>query len=777
MVMRSAGALLFAMFAAGAGWAAPFTVRDSIEMTVLSDPDVLWTDLRAAEVKRSPDGRLFFIVTRKGDLQSGTNEYSLLLFSVDDVRKRLLMRQLPGTATAQLPVGTLAARFRSSSNRPGIARAQWLADSKSIAFIGENPGATPQVFTLNTETQDLRKLTCHNTPVLDFSLGDDGETLIYLAASPPDWSHRLTHGFVVTNESLMEVVGQGRYELFPRASYYISHGCGKPPTPVAIDAQRLVGDPYGMWLSPGGRWAAVVEHVPAPPASWWREYRPLSSAAEGYFKGAEAKDLRTFTADNPAYFLRFSLVDMMSGNARPILDAPTGYAFSGLSLNAHWLSDTALILANTFLPLDVSVDPAELSRRRRSPAIAEVDLESGGISRITDLNMHARDGQEIENIYFGSRMDGKDTLIVSWNPTIGMAAEETAFRKRGGKWERVTTHSVWRKEAIHIRIAQDLNSPPELMAQSGRRRALITNLNPHFRDLALGHAEVYSWRDTSGRVWSGGLLRPPQMIAGKRYPLVIQAGSFRPGAFWVDGAPGVSSGFAARALANRGMVVLQVPRTVAPGFRDELTNVTRGYEAAIRDLSDKGLIDPEHVGIHGFSRTGFYVQHALVFSSIKFAAASVSDPSALGFFTYVSFFGLGYPGMLEQERMIGEPPWGDETARLWAERDPTLHLDRVRTPLRIEEYGAEGFWWDTFSILRRHQRPVEYVSIPEGAHGLLKPWERLTSQEGVVDWFDFWLNNHEDPNIAKKEQYRRWHELRTERDELLRVSADRHNTR
>jgi hypothetical protein len=116
------------------------------------------------------------------------------------------------------------------------------------------------------------------------------------------------------------------------------------------------------------------------------------------------------------------------------------------------------------------------------------------------------------------------------------------------------------------------------------------------------------------------------------------------------------------------------------------------------------------------------------------------------------------------ENREGVVPWGDKNLEKWIQFDPGFHLDRIRAPLRIEMYAFGMGWWDVFATLRRHQRPAEYVSIPDGAHDLVKPWERLTSQEGDVDWFDFWLNGHEDSNPTKREQYVRWHQLREERD-------------
>ena len=38
------------------------------------------------------------------------------------------------------------------------------------------------------------------------------------------------------------------------------------------------------------------------------------------------------------------------------------------------------------------------------------------------------------------------------------------------------------------------------------------------------------------------------------------------------------------------------------------------------------------------------------------------------------------------------------------------------------------------------------------------------SENGNVDWFDFWINNHEDPDVTKKAQYERWRELRRIQD-------------
>jgi len=55
---------------------------------------------------------------------------------------------------------------------------------------------------------------------------------------------------------------------------------------------------------------------------------------------------------------------------------------------------------------------------------------------------------------------------------------------------------------------------------------------------------------------------------------------------------------------------------------------------------------------------------------------------------------------------------------------------------------------------------VDFILLPDADHHLVKPWERMVSQQGAVDWFRFWLKDEEDPDPAKAEQYKRWRELR-----------------
>src|SRR5205807_9922760 len=78
---------------------------------------------------------------------------------------------------------------------------------------------------------------------------------------------------------------------------------------------------------------------------------------------------------------------------------------------------------------------------------------------------------------------------------------------------------------------------------------------------------------------------------------------------------------------------------------------------------------------------------------------------------------------------------------------------------------GEGSWsllamWEPYAGLRYLKKPVDLIMLNTDEHVLTNPAVRMASQGGSVDWFRFWLQDYEDPDPAKAEQYVRWRELR-----------------
>jgi dipeptidyl aminopeptidase/acylaminoacyl peptidase len=229
----------------------------------------------------------------------------------------------------------------------------------------------------------------------------------------------------------------------------------------------------------------------------------------------------------------------------------------------------------------------------------------------------------------------------------------------------------------------------------------------------------------------------------------------------IDGSFPTAS--AAQPLASKEIVVLQMNDI----FHDSLDTpqeperAMSAYENAIEYLDQRGIVDRSRVGLVGFSRTCLYVKYALTHSSQHFAAAIAADGVDGGYLQYFGY-GNGAPDFdSDEESVIGAPPFGNGLL-LWLKRSPGFLLDKVQTPLQIQALAPISLLgqWEWFLGLKRLGKPVDFIYLPTGTHMLVKPWDRLVSQEGTLDWFCFWLKGEEDPDPAKKDQYDHWRELR-----------------
>lgn len=220
------------------------------------------------------------------------------------------------------------------------------------------------------------------------------------------------------------------------------------------------------------------------------------------------------------------------------------------------------------------------------------------------------------------------------------------------------------------------------------------------------------------------------------------------------------SAYAAQELAAKGIAVLQMGYDhVGRSTPAEAPRAMAAIEGAIDALSKDGIIDRNRVGIMGFSRTVYHVAYTLTHSSYPIAAATLADGFDGDYFQTIAF------GMTEAPDAIavnGASPWGAGLEK-WLERSPLFAVDRVSSPVRLEAYGMDSVLglWGWYSLLSRRNMPVDMIVLPHAPHLLAKPWERMASQQGDVDWFCYWLKGEQDSSHQKAAEYRRWRELRS----------------
>jgi dipeptidyl aminopeptidase/acylaminoacyl peptidase len=737
-----------------------FEVKDSIEMVRFKRV--------GGEPEFSPDKKYFAVVTSRGLLQSNEIESTLWIFASDEVRESLRVSGARKQCVPRMLVRMAAIPQVKvyDSYEPLISDLKWLPDSNTILFLGQNSQGMRQLRQVELSSGVLRTLTPEGYDVIRFASA--GGNTAY--AAPPTESR---HAGAPINSDAWDVTGAPlRSLLFPETA-----SRRDPDELVVVSKGRNVrvsdpntGEPVRMpkyppsshsvlSVSSDGRTAIILTPSKTIPPSW-ELYEPVFP----YLK-INSKDTNTSAMLWPS---QYAAVDMSSGKTAVLLSAPNGWALGYGDVNqAVWSSNgKKLLLTNTFLPLD-GVDEQERSRRLHPCTAAMTDL-SGKESTCVVFSSYDRYKKDLISASFGE--SDEEVVLRFWNAPN--TTTEERYRSNHGRWQSADRRTNQERGAadhpllekgepdFSLSIRQDLNTSPALWAtdrKTGQSRK-IWDPNPQLTAFHLGEASEFRWKDKTGYEWTAGLVKPPDYLPGKRYPLVIQTHGFEQDEFITDGE--YTTAFAARPLASAGIVVLQMPtRRDRMVTADEASEQIEGFRSAIDRLAAAGLIDPVKVGIIGFSRTCYYVESALIRDPGRFAAATIADGVDESYMQFL-LFGLG-ESQNEAVQMYGTSPFGDGL-KAWMEHAPGFHLDRIETPVRIEAITPESILqeWEIYASLTKQKKLVDLVYLPDGQHILQKPLERLASQQGNVDWFRFWLKGEEDGDPSKAKQYALWRQFR-----------------
>jgi hypothetical protein len=504
------------------------TVRDAIRMTQFGNPEYLNGILARDNVARfSPDGTKFVIVLKKGNIDLNLNEYWLVMYQV--------------RTPFHIGPPEVLARLSSSSARPAIEDVKWL-DNRTLTFLGEKPGQLHQVYALKCDTKQLQRLTDHRTNLVAYATSASNGDIAYAAEKPTQailTGRTKREGIAIEGQRLVDLIrGEIRpspgdsQDLFLRRGRYTK-------VQKRLDVSGVLSWAGRLWFSPNGRYLIVMTRITDYPESW-KDYEDLHLQ-----KDVQAKHAK----DTPHSVFQYAVVDLESGKSRPLVDAPIGRGHTGIL----WSPDSQfVIVAGTFLPLDDS-EPAERKTRQSQRFITEVKIPNRELVPITHEELKLRGWDKRTNsVLFEATKYG----------TADLGGKLVAYKEVSGGWERITAIDSDLDEGNHIEVTleEDMRTRPRVFAtnlKTGEKRMLL-DLNPDFNNIEFGRVEEVSFKATDGHEVRGGLFRPPDFQAGKRYPFVIQTHGWNPKRFWIDGP--YTTAFAAQPLAAKGFVVLQLEK-------------------------------------------------------------------------------------------------------------------------------------------------------------------------------------------------------------------------
>lgn len=299
--------------------------------------------------------------------------------------------------------------------------------------------------------------------------------------------------------------------------------------------------------------------------------------------------------------------------------------------------------------------------------------------------------------------------------------------------------------------------------ESGKER-IIFDPNEGIGMKSRGQVQRLLVRNEFGAESFADLVLPPDHQPGQQHPLIVvqytSHGFLRGGTG--DEVP-------IHPLANRGFAVLSFSRPeIIPGVTSAKSNIElmqtgrkdwidrrhvhSALEEAVRLAIQTGAVDPDRLGISGFSDGTVTTQWALINSDLFRVASLGSCCEDMNFYSVIP--GPRFTKQLQDSGMrLFEPGIEDQ----WRPVSLLLNVDRVKVPILIQNSDGEyKAGLDVLATYRHYGRPIELHVFEDETHVKWQPAHREAIYERNAEWFEFWLMNRVNCAADREAQYKRW---------------------
>ena len=578
-----------------------------------------------------------------------------------------------------------------TQDRAGVHLPEWSPDGTRLAFLASPVRGKPaQLFVMPMNGGEPRVLTKAKGGVAQFAWRPDGNAFAYAAQDDPPKSTApdgYVDAFRVTNEHFLT-----REPSKPEHIWTISaDGSG------AKQLTRSNATPNGnlAWTPDGARIVITLQ----PDAVF-------------------ASLTRTHV----------SVVDAATGTVTPF----GGDAISSGGLPAHTTARVAVevpVHGTPYLGSAISIRDAADGHEVASPAGFDHAARWYAWTPNDDaLMISAADGVRLN----------------LWRWPIGRPAERVDL----GDLDFDPSWASIAKNGTMAFIGDTRTNPGELyvLAPGGAPRKL-SDENGFLKGYTTARRERFDWVSSDGVAVNGVLTYPTDYVAGKRYPLVLT----------IHGGPVATSNWdmggndatIAEILANHGFLVLQpnyrgsdnggdaflsaiVPGVTSGPGRDNL--------AAVEALKKSGMVDPDRIGVGGWSggglQTSWLIGHATYWKAAV-AGAGVYDWVDQSLLADINEpFGAAFLG--------GASPWTADGRRAYRAESPLTYADAIRTPLLIlSDTGDQRVpitqSYALYNLLKARGRTVSFIAYPRPGHFPGDPVGAESVRRQWTGWLERWI--------------------------------------
>ena len=310
-------------------------------------------------------------------------------------------------------------------------------------------------------------------------------------------------------------------------------------------------------------------------------------------------------------------------------------------------------------------------------------------------------------------------------------------------------------------VREDYDEFPDLWVSEldfshGRR---VTDVNPGLLEtFAWGTSRLVEWTSDDGIPLQGVVILPGNYEEGKRYPVLTYFYRFMSERLHQFNQPVINHRPSFPIYASDGYIVF-LPDVRFEVGRPGISSM-KSVVPGVKKLVDLGLADPNALGLHGHSWSGYTTAYIVTQTNI-FAAAVAGAPvsnmtSAYGGIRWGSGLARQFQYEQTQSRLSGSL-W--EAPLDYIENSPLFFADRVETPL-VLMHGDEDDavpWYQSIELylaLRRLGKDAVFLQYRGEPHHPQKYGNKLDYSIRMKEFFDHFLKGAPAPEWwAKGELY------------------------
>jgi dipeptidyl-peptidase-4 len=260
--------------------------------------------------------------------------------------------------------------------------------------------------------------------------------------------------------------------------------------------------------------------------------------------------------------------------------------------------------------------------------------------------------------------EGKQLIYFASSEVSPLETQLYAVSFQGGARRRITmeegSHNIEANGdgTAFVDSFSSFRQPPQAILKNAageKIKVLVAPDKSSTEEYLILPSEIVQVKANDGTTLYGRLTKPANYQPGTKYPLIVE----------VYGGPGVQlirnqwSGVSwGQMMAQKGYVVFSLDNRGSSGrghafeepiFHDMGTTEVADQKAGVEFLIQKGLVDPNRVGITGWSYGGFMTIHALLFAPDVFKVGVAGAP-VTDWHNYDTIYTERYMGLPEKNR-------------------------------------------------------------------------------------------------------------------------------